>query len=353
MIMAWDDWLVGDDSDGWSNFIPQASAAVDDSVNWNSLVPQVETYGYDSYAQPDMSQYAGGRGGEDGGYTYVNNDFYGPPTSLALQGGNGGIWDMMQQAGQALETPGGKFGAGLFGAGISAYGANKANKQAKDAYKKQQQLLAQRQAQSQRFSEKANVGALRQAVAAPQQRGGESVFFTDNKLPVYVAEGGGISEEDWLRMQEENNQGVLDARMDKPSAMGFLRYLYNGKRMPSELAAIERAKRNVIADRQRAIQDAANYGDQPTIQRAAGGSTNYVRGGTSGQDDKIPAQLSDGEYVMDADVVSALGDGNNEAGAAKLDQMRQQIRTHKRSAPANKIPPKAKSPLAYMKKGAK
>lgn len=72
----------------------------------------------------------------------------------------------------------------------------------------------------------------------------------------------------------------------------------------------------------------------------------YARGG---QADKIPANLSEGEYVMDADVVSALGDGSTEAGAAKLDAMREQVRKHKRSAPKSKIPPKAKSPLQYMK----
>ncbi len=83
------------------------------------------------------------------------------------------------------------------------------------------------------------------------------------------------------------------------------------------------------------------------VTKAEGG---YLEGGTAGQDDKIPAMLSDGEYVMDADTVAALGDGNNAAGAAKLDEMRENIRTHKRSAPANKIPPKAKGPLAYMKK---
>lgn len=75
----------------------------------------------------------------------------------------------------------------------------------------------------------------------------------------------------------------------------------------------------------------------------------YMRGGTGGQDDKIPALLSDGEYVMDADVVSALGDGNNAAGAAKLDKMRENIRMHKRSASPKKIPPKAKAPEQYMK----
>ena len=56
---------------------------------------------------------------------------------------------------------------------------------------------------------------------------------------------------------------------------------------------------------------------------------------------------------MDADTVSALGDGNNAAGAKQLDQMREAIRSHKRSAPPSKIPPKAKSPLQYLAKGNK
>jgi hypothetical protein len=47
--------------------------------------------------------------------------------------------------------------------------------------------------------------------------------------------------------------------------------------------------------------------------------------------------------------VAALGYGSNKAGALQLDKMREAIRKHKRSAPHNKIPPKAKSPLEYMK----
>jgi len=74
------------------------------------------------------------------------------------------------------------------------------------------------------------------------------------------------------------------------------------------------------------------------------------RGGLSGgQADDIPANLSEGEYVMDADVVSALGDGSTEAGAAKLDKMRQNIRKHKRSGGLNSIPPKAKDLKGYLK----
>lgn len=81
--------------------------------------------------------------------------------------------------------------------------------------------------------------------------------------------------------------------------------------------------------------------------------SHYVEGEGGGQDDLIEARLADGEYVFDADIVSALGDGSNKEGAKKLDAMRQAIRKHKRSAPLDKIPPKAKSPLAYLKLGAR
>jgi hypothetical protein len=77
--------------------------------------------------------------------------------------------------------------------------------------------------------------------------------------------------------------------------------------------------------------------------------SHYVQGAGGGQDDLIPARLADGEYVFDAEIVAALGDGSNKEGAKKLDAMREAIRKHKRSGPLNTIPPKAKSPLAYLK----
>jgi hypothetical protein len=78
------------------------------------------------------------------------------------------------------------------------------------------------------------------------------------------------------------------------------------------------------------------------------GALGLLKAHTKGQDDVIPVAAAGGEYVFDADTVSALGDGNTDAGAKVLDGMRQQVRKHKRSAPADKIPPKAKSPLAYL-----
>lgn len=73
-----------------------------------------------------------------------------------------------------------------------------------------------------------------------------------------------------------------------------------------------------------------------------------VTGEGDGQSDDIPAMLADGEYVFDADTVAQLGNGSTKAGSDLLDKFREEIRGHKRSAPLNKIPPPAKSPLAYL-----
>jgi len=60
----------------------------------------------------------------------------------------------------------------------------------------------------------------------------------------------------------------------------------------------------------------------------------YLRGGTDGMEDRIntsidgkqPAKLSHGEFVIPADVVSHLGNGNSEAGAKQLYAMMDRIR---------------------------
>lgn len=76
-----------------------------------------------------------------------------------------------------------------------------------------------------------------------------------------------------------------------------------------------------------------------------------VTGEGGGQDDMVAARLSPGEYVFDAESVSMLGDGDNAAGARKLDELREAMRAHKRSAPADEIAPKSTGPLSYMKGG--
>ena len=89
---------------------------------------------------------------------------------------------------------------------------------------------------------------------------------------------------------------------------------------------------------------------QQTAMKKGGALSMLARGTGSGRDDTISAKLSDGEYVIDAETVALLGNGSTKAGAAALDQMREQIRKQKGKMLAKgKFSPDAKSPLAYMK----
>ena len=89
---------------------------------------------------------------------------------------------------------------------------------------------------------------------------------------------------------------------------------------------------------------------EPTALSRGGALSRLAEGGGSGRDDTIPARLSDGEYVMDAETVSMLGDGSTKDGARRLDEMRAKIREHKgKSMARGKFSANAKSPLAYLK----
>jgi hypothetical protein len=78
-----------------------------------------------------------------------------------------------------------------------------------------------------------------------------------------------------------------------------------------------------------------------------------VDGDGDGQSDDVPAMLSDGEYVVPADVVSNLGSGSNDAGAGHLDRMVKNVRRHRGRAMARgKFPPAAKGALDYMRSAA-
>ena len=105
------------------------------------------------------------------------------------------------------------------------------------------------------------------------------------------------------------------------------------------------------------------FDQQPSLVQSVA-SQRYARGGLSaipgyatgsgdGRDDLINARLSDGEYVIDAESVSMLGNGSNKAGAKMLNDMRKNLRSHKGKALANgRFSPDAKSPLEYMKRSA-
>jgi hypothetical protein len=69
-----------------------------------------------------------------------------------------------------------------------------------------------------------------------------------------------------------------------------------------------------------------------------------------GGSNPVPAKIADGEYVFPESFVTALGGGDNKRGAEILDGLRTKLRAHKRGAPLDKIPPKAKDPIDYIKK---
>jgi hypothetical protein len=77
-----------------------------------------------------------------------------------------------------------------------------------------------------------------------------------------------------------------------------------------------------------------------------------VSGPGDGRSDDIPAVLSDGEYVMDAETVALLGNGSPKAGAKKLDDLRVNIRKHKgKKLAQGRFSANAKSPEAYLSGG--
>lgn len=123
-------------------------------------------------------------------------------------------------------------------------------------------------------------------------------------------------------------------------------------------------------DMRRATSPYAGYGPgtlgEETFRRVTGmshgGPMGYSRGSSresfavegpgTGRSDDIPAVLSDGEYVIDAETVALLGDGSSKAGAKKLDEMRVKIRKHKgKNLAKGKFSVNAKHPEKYMSGG--
>ena len=112
-------------------------------------------------------------------------------------------------------------------------------------------------------------------------------------------------------------------------------------------ASAVRALRRHYNSRSEAEQDAAKKGTianmlgvkpgSPLLDYAFGGqqASRYVQGKGTGLSDEIPAtiegeepaRLANSEFVVSADVVSALGGGSSEAGAKKLHGMMDRVRT--------------------------
>lgn len=79
-------------------------------------------------------------------------------------------------------------------------------------------------------------------------------------------------------------------------------------------------------------------------------SGNYVEsdGQGDGRSDHVDAKLSPGEFVMDAETTSLLGNGNSDAGARGMEAIRQHIRKEKgKQLAQGKFSPNARKPGYY------
>ena len=110
----------------------------------------------------------------------------------------------------------------------------------------------------------------------------------------------------------------------------------------ANLAQQDRQGQGLAALRAQRAAEAAAVANQEASQPVAlygGGITElnrgmYLDGATDGMADKVPAiigntqpaALSDGEFVIPADVVSGLGNGNSDAGAKNLYAMMDRVR---------------------------
>jgi hypothetical protein len=127
----------------------------------------------------------------------------------------------------------------------------------------------------------------------------------------------------------QGNAGSLTALLGLYSLMG------GNKKAPAGYAGsipkLTATREQIAQPAGRRPGSAAGPYFAPIKYAAEGG---YLRGATGGMADELdttidgkqPAKLSHGEFVIPADVVSHLGDGNSEAGAKKLYQMMDKVR---------------------------
>lgn len=175
----------------------------------------------------------------------------------------------------------------------------------------------------------------------PNRRPGEAgrQYFTD---PRYVKEGDAASMATAQAANAAQARGILDAYQPAAAVVnpwaGKMPMKYNptpvtGAKTGATDTTTTTAGIAAIPTQEQLMDPNYKVGmASGGIAMAAGGR--YLQGGTDGMADKLPASidgdqpaaLSHGEFVIPADVVSHLGNGNSEAGADKLYQMMARIR---------------------------
>ena len=193
-------------------------------------------------------------------------------------------------------------------------------------------------------------------------------FYADGGMVSHFA-GGGETDATTQKLQDDNisnfaksmaSLGNLPTGLDipKPKLLQVSGPTNTAPQKPlqqmtviPQLAALLQARGMKLAEGGRADHEHPEYDGIPVFRTGGleGLGGKYVEGKGDGTSDDITAMLANGEYVFSADVVAALGNGSNKSGAEQLDQMVRAIRSRARSAPPDKLPPDAKSPLEYLK----
>jgi hypothetical protein len=170
--------------------------------------------------------------------------------------------------------------------------------------------------------------------------------------------------------------GGSGQKFNVPGTMGKLNPIFGAKLPPANLPGLgvggggsgARSPSDLAARGLSAPIDYYRYGYGPEqsffnyvpqgARNTSKAYTGYARGGFAvegagdGRDDKIPALLSDGEYVIDAETVALLGNGSNKAGAQMLDKFRVNVRKQKgRKLARGEFSENAKRPEHYMAGG--
>ena len=186
------------------------------------------------------------------------------------------------------------------------------------------------------------------ALDTPQARAEYNQMMTGEYSPEPQPMSGGGE----LKEIPEDNKGLKALAKEKPSVvenMGF-KAMQEGGAVEGDMEA-----NKIIDDAVNAIKGlsdspeialgifVAKYGEEALedlIERVNDGEfdqpreDNMIEGEGDGMDDKVPAtlegeqdvMLSDGEFVVPADVVSGIGNGSSDAGARELEDMMTRVR---------------------------
>jgi hypothetical protein len=160
--------------------------------------------------------------------------------------------------------------------------------------------------------------------------------------PAESKAGGGVMGQGGDPMQEI--QAILGQMMPPDQIEAAIQQLIQ-QAGGDPMAALQILKQMMAQQQQ---QGPPNQNPPPTAGFIGGG---YIEGPTGGLADEVPAALdgtervavSDGEFVVPADVVSMMGDGNSKAGESELYAMMDRVREAKTGTTeqAGPLPPSA------------